>query len=248
MDIDRNINTNILYEPLEGVERLENYRPGGYHPIQIGDILHGRYQVVHKLGYGSYSTAWLASDRKVHRYVAVKACIANVNTKEVDVISTLTHPHCSLEYHPGKTMLPSILDAFTIHGLNGSHTCYVTTPASASLSDLKDGSWIRLFQLHVARSLTAQLVLAVDYVHAQSIVHGDIHLGNILLSVPSNFDRLSPEKLYEKYGAPELEPVIRLDGHPLPPGVPTHGIFPIWLGKASEQLRLRNQDPTYRLW
>lgn len=32
--------TRLLYEPLEGVERLENYRPGGYHPVQIGDRFH----------------------------------------------------------------------------------------------------------------------------------------------------------------------------------------------------------------
>ncbi|KAJ5397720.1 Srpk [Penicillium cosmopolitanum] len=135
-------------------------------------------------------------------------------------------------------MLPSILDRFTLNGLNGNHACYVTAPVSASLSDLKDGSWIRLFQPDVARSLAAQLMLALDYVHAQGIVHGDMYLGNILLKVPLNFDQLSPERLHEKYGAPELEPVSRLNGKPLPPGVPTHGVPPIWLGKASEEIVL----------
>ena len=136
-------------------------------------------------------------------------------------------------------MLPSMLDGFNIHGPNGNHACYVTAPASASVSGVKDGSWIRLFQLDVARSLAAQLVLVVDYVHAQGIVHGDLHLGNVLLKVPPNFDQLSLDQLYEKYGAPELEPVVRLDGHPLPPGVPSHGIAPICLlGKASEEISL----------
>lgn len=31
-----NPKTRLLYEPLEGVERLEEYRHGGYHPVQIG--------------------------------------------------------------------------------------------------------------------------------------------------------------------------------------------------------------------
>ncbi|KAF7715889.1 Uncharacterized protein PECH_005775 [Penicillium ucsense] len=104
-------------------------------------------------------------------------------------------------------MVPSILDRFTIHGPNGSHACYVTAPARASLSQAKDGSWIRLFQLDVARSLAAQLVLVVNYVHAQGIVHGDLHLGNVLLKVPPTFDQITLEQLYEKYGAPELDPV-----------------------------------------
>ncbi|CDM37059.1 Protein kinase-like domain [Penicillium roqueforti FM164] len=49
-----------LYEPIEGVEKLESYRVGGYHSMTIGDHIHNRYQVVHKLGHGTYSTIWLA--------------------------------------------------------------------------------------------------------------------------------------------------------------------------------------------
>ncbi|QKX54862.1 uncharacterized protein TRUGW13939_01952 [Talaromyces rugulosus] len=244
-------NTRLLYEPLEGVERLENYRQGGYHPVQIGDQFHGRYRVVHKLGYGSYSTTWLARDEQSsNRYVVVKVCTANSNPKdEVDIISTLAQrPHCSLannNNNPAKTtmmIVPLVLDRFTIHGPNGNHACYVAAPvARASLSQVKDGSWIRLFQLDVARSLAAQLVLVVDYVHAQGIVQGDLHLGNILLKVPPTFDQISLEQLYGKYGEPELDPVVHLDGRrrPIPtPGVPSHGIAPIWLGEASEEITL----------
>jgi serine/threonine protein kinase len=101
-------------------------------------------------------------------------------------------------------MVPSILDRFSIHGPNGIHACYVTAPARASLSQVKDGSWIRLFQFEVARSLAAQLVLVVDYVHTQGIVHGELHPGNILLKVPPTFDQITLEQLYRKYRAPEL--------------------------------------------
>ncbi|KAJ5506482.1 hypothetical protein N7453_005439 [Penicillium expansum] len=232
----------FLYEPLEGVERFENYRPGGYHPIQIGDHFHSRYRVADKLGHGSYSTTWLARDEQSNKYVAMKVCTANSNPKEVDIISTLSLPRSSLVNDLGKTMIPSILDRFTIHGPNGSHACYVTAAARVSLSGAKDGSWYRLFQLDVARSLAAQLVLVVDYVHAQGIVHGDVHLGNILLKAPPNFDQLSFEQLHEKYGTPELQSVVRLDGNlngnSLPPGVPSHGVTPMWLGEASEKITL----------
>ncbi|KAJ5543912.1 kinase-like protein [Penicillium frequentans] len=230
--------TSLFYEPLEGIERLENYRPGGYHPIQIGDHFHGRYRVVHKLGHGSYSTVWLARDEKSNKYVALKVCTASANPKEAEILSTLTRPRCLPVNHPGMEMVPSILDRFIIRGPNGHHACYVTTPARASLAGVKDGSWIRLFQLDVARSLAAQLVLVMDYVHTQGIVHGDLHLGNILLKTTPDFDQLSLTQLYEKYGAPESDPVVRLDGNPLVSGVPSHGIFPIWLGKASEEITL----------
>ncbi|OOG00508.1 hypothetical protein ASPCADRAFT_502804 [Aspergillus carbonarius ITEM 5010] len=56
--------------------------------------------------------------------------------------------------------------------------------------------------------------------------------------MPPKLDQLSTDELYEKYGAPELEPVVRLDGKVLPSGVPSHSIFPIWLGEASDKLLL----------
>jgi hypothetical protein len=47
------------------------------HPIQIGNYLHERYRIVHKLGYGSFSTVWLARDEQASKYVAVKLCTAD---------------------------------------------------------------------------------------------------------------------------------------------------------------------------
>jgi len=47
----------------EDEEDLEDYRPGGYHPVNIGDEFNrGRYMVVRKLGWGHFSTVWLARD------------------------------------------------------------------------------------------------------------------------------------------------------------------------------------------
>jgi serine/threonine-protein kinase SRPK3 len=44
-------------------EPLENYRPGGYHPVGLGDTFDGgRFSVIRKLGWGQYSTVWLAKD------------------------------------------------------------------------------------------------------------------------------------------------------------------------------------------
>ena len=57
--------------PLEGLkfkpmstpcERADSYRPGGFHPIHFQDVLHRRYRVIRKLGYGSFATVWLAVD------------------------------------------------------------------------------------------------------------------------------------------------------------------------------------------
>jgi serine/threonine-protein kinase SRPK3 len=38
--------------------------PGGYHRVVIGDIFNERYVVLEKLGWGHFSTVWLARDAK----------------------------------------------------------------------------------------------------------------------------------------------------------------------------------------
>lgn len=53
--------SNLLYTQ----ENMSKYRPGGFHPIRLGDTLQdGRYQIYHKLGWGGFSTVWLARDNK----------------------------------------------------------------------------------------------------------------------------------------------------------------------------------------
>jgi serine/threonine protein kinase len=97
-----------LYKPIEDVERIENYQAGGYHPVTIGDRLNDRYQVIHKLGHGTYSTIWLARDEKLNKYVAVKVCTADSKSLEIDVLSKLSSPRLSSNI--GRDMIPSILN------------------------------------------------------------------------------------------------------------------------------------------
>ena len=68
--------------------------------------------------------------------------------------------------------------------------------------------------------------------------NSDLHPGNILLRLPRSIDDLSQTQLNALYGEPELEPVLRIDDKPLSPGVPSHVILPIWLGKASEHVTI----------
>lgn len=53
--------SNLLYEE----EDVFKYRKGGYHPVYLGDTFHNdRYRIEHKLGFGRFSTVWLAKDIK----------------------------------------------------------------------------------------------------------------------------------------------------------------------------------------
>lgn len=50
---------------LSSEENALDYRPGGYHPVCLGDKLSdSRYKIYHKLGYGKFSTVWVARDTR----------------------------------------------------------------------------------------------------------------------------------------------------------------------------------------
>lgn len=163
--------SRFVYRPIEEVERLEYYRPGGYHPILIGDCLHERYRIVHKLGYGSFSTTWLARDQHLTTYVALKVGTSDSDHHEHDVLSRITSQAFDTKSR-GKPLLPAVLDRFSIRGPNGTHFCLVTKPARCSLADTEEASNHGLFQLQVARALAAQLAVAVKQIHDQKYVHG----------------------------------------------------------------------------
>lgn len=167
---------DFKYNWIDGAENLEKYEPGGYHPIMIGDTLQERYQIVDKLGFGGYSTVWLARDLRLKQYVAVKVGIADGSDRdslrrELKVLQALSTSPSSpyVQQHRGCSLFPLILDEFAIHGPNGAHPCYTTVPARCNLRDV---SYSRLFHLDVARALAGGLAHAVAYTHSKGYVHG----------------------------------------------------------------------------
>lgn len=227
------------YEFIEEVERLEQYKSGGYHPVALGDTLHnGRYRIVNKLGHGTYSTSWIARDVKLDKYVAIKICTANSSeiSHEREILRQL------LDSNDERSILVSyLLYEFYLDGPNGRHACIVTKPMRMSLSDAREtSSCYGLFHVPTARAIIAQLIHAVAFCHGKGIVHGDLHLNNIMFCFPptTHIDTLSQEDFYEKFGQPAAEPIKRLDGIPLGPGVPKHAIPGAWFGCSSEEVTL----------
>ncbi|KAJ6184676.1 hypothetical protein N7519_005977 [Penicillium mononematosum] len=74
-----------------------------------------------------------------------------------------------------------------------------------------------------------------------NIVNGDLHLGNILVQFPEFIDRYSTSELYEKFGKPQSEAVVRQDSMPLSNGIPTHVFIPGWFGVRSVNIALRKE-------
>lgn len=53
-------------------EGIPDYKIGGYHPVHVGEVMINRYVIIQKLGWGHFSTVWLARDTHYNTYVALK--------------------------------------------------------------------------------------------------------------------------------------------------------------------------------
>ncbi|KUL83884.1 hypothetical protein ZTR_06863 [Talaromyces verruculosus] len=218
--------SKIKYKFVEDVERLDYYVP-----------------VAHKLGFGRSATTWLAVDTKRRRLVALKISTAESVDRmhELEILLRLTKAESDLI---GKSIVQNLLDSFTVSGPNGTHRCLITDAARLNVNEVKEYSYHRLLHLPVARAIATQPVLGVQFIHSQGIVYGDLHLGNILLQLPSDMKNLTLEQLRARTGEPAKEFVVREDGLPLDPGVPSELVIPIWLGIDSDKVTLKGTSVT----
>ncbi|OAA46512.1 protein kinase domain protein [Beauveria brongniartii RCEF 3172] len=224
--------SRVRFHAYDDVESFYGYVPGGYHPVAIGDRLGGHYKVLNKLGHGGYSTVWLARDERLQRLVAVKVCVANMSPRESEILSLLRDLPVAngdgANSVLGRDVIHTLLDTFHVTGPHGTHMCLVTEVTGCSVIQAKHNVCYAPMMLPAARAIAAQLVLGVAYLHDNGFVHGDLHLGNVLLRLPQESHLWSDEELLEHCGEPELEKLQTFDDKPIPPGVPHVVTMPIW--------------------
>lgn len=110
-----------MTDMMDDGENVHRYRPGGVHPVHIGDLLNGiRYRVVHKLGHGASLTVWLARDFNSRKYIVVKIKESNLSNlhNKADILNHLSR---TTSDHPGRIYSAASLNQrhFWIDGSNG---------------------------------------------------------------------------------------------------------------------------------
>lgn len=166
------------YEPIPYVEQLEEYRPGGFHPVHLGDRLKGdQYRILNKIGHGSFCTVWLAEDLTTGTCVAVSIQRADDSQGDEGThnINILRHLSKSDPDHPGRSQVLLPLDIFKLSGPNGQHFCVVTPIQGQSLSMVikrKLGILSEVLPLSMAKRAALDTIKAFAFIHKQNIVHG----------------------------------------------------------------------------
>ncbi|KAK0352859.1 hypothetical protein LTR02_012771 [Friedmanniomyces endolithicus] len=209
------------YLPLavDTVEDIEGYKPGGYHPVHLGDTFDGRYKILHKLGSGGFSTTWLARDTVGKRYYALKIVkaaetAASTELRTLEKLAAIQSDDC------GRHHIRNLAAYFTFQGPNGLHNCLVTEVAGPSLNRLYNvighgyAQGSRRLRADIARTATRQLVQAVHFLHSQRICHGDLTLSNVLLKLKS-IDDWTEDEVLERLGTPSTQDLVAAPGtHP----------------------------------
>ncbi|KAL7917591.1 kinase-like domain-containing protein [Trichoderma austrokoningii] len=176
---NHSIPSNAASEDIE--EGKAAYRPGGLHPVYIGDIFNDRYKILSKIGYGRYSTVWLVRDLQAnniqHEFRALKILRAEVYGGEHDIFEREILNH----FRSGKDRdllgfkyICHLISDFEHKGPNGTHVCLVFELMGETL--LSFGVWFHgdMLPYSVMHRFAIQLVLALDFAHELGVIHTDI--------------------------------------------------------------------------
>ncbi|XP_022238262.1 SRSF protein kinase 3-like isoform X2 [Limulus polyphemus] len=173
-------------------EDPKDYCKGGYHPVKIGDLFHGRYHVIRKLGWGHFSTVWLCWDLTAKRFVALKVVksASNYTDTALDEIKILRSVRESDPDDPYREKVVQLLDDFKISGVNGTHVCMVFEVLGHNLLKLIIRSNYQGIPIANVKTIIKQVLEGLDYLHTKcKIIHTDIKPENILLAVDEPYVR-----------------------------------------------------------
>ena len=192
-------------------EGLEDYKIDGYHPVHIGEILLERYIIMQKLGYGHFSTAWLALDSKYGNYVCIKIQKSEERYiwaayDEVEILQELAKHYYDKEwiksleeyykdepeklkkiYTKENSHVVQLLNSFIYHGQNGKHFCMVFEVMGVTLLELIKRYDYKGLPIPLVRVITKQILIGLDFLHRIChIIHTDMKPENILICLTND--------------------------------------------------------------
>ncbi|KAG8156984.1 hypothetical protein KVR01_013206 [Diaporthe batatas] len=228
-------------------EDLDNYKRYGLHPIIPGDSLpkpstcvshpqkKPRYTIIVKIGFGAFSTVWLAQDADTRQFFAVKVGQGKADADLSTEARILQHIRQSTGR--GREHIIHLYDLFTIKGPNGYHECFATEVV-VPLSSIN----MEFSKKFTPNRLNRQIALGFDHLHSQKIAHGDPHYGNVGIAVPQ-INQFNGFDLMDHIGGElEMSPVI-----PVNASYPMETVPAYMVGSVSifDFLRAQNAFPTY---
>lgn len=199
--------SSVIYDDTK--ESAKDYKPGGYHPVEIGDLFINRYLVVQKLGWGHFSTVWLCKDTKYGTFVAMKVQRSAPNyteaaLDEIDLLLKISKSYNEPLWATAvKNYLPSqaehidktgvsinhcyvvqLLNTFSHTGVNGTHVCLVFEVLGVNLLEIIKFYQYKGLPINLVRNISKQVLIGLDYLHRIcGIIHTDLKPENVIVQL-----------------------------------------------------------------
>ena len=169
-DFER-IDSSVLVEE----ETVRDYKAEHCYPVKIGQLFHGRFNTIGKLGYGSASTVWLCRDLgRQNEYVALKVYINS--TKVQRELPVYKHINSLRSEHQGGCNVRKLLESFEIERPHGKHICLVLQPLGISLGELRKLTPDGVFELDLISQTIRPILAGLQFLHREAHV---IHTGEL---------------------------------------------------------------------
>ncbi|SCV58235.1 uncharacterized protein FFB14_15518 [Fusarium fujikuroi] len=172
-------------------EDINLYPRGFCYPLSISEIIVERYRIIHKLGYGAFSMAWMAQDMLENRDVALK-------------ILMLGRPD-DRDYHMQSEIIGKAIDltyllvyhrTFLLPTPHGQHRVFVLPLQGPNLRNHPP----RKTPIATRMAFAAQLLQALKALHETGIVHSDLNTANIMYTLRPLNSSISEK--YKRIGRP----------------------------------------------
>ncbi|KAI1752693.1 kinase-like protein [Xylaria castorea] len=178
-------------------EPTERYLEDLYCPLRIGQVFEigPRYRIEHKLGWGGFSTVWLARNLTENRLVALKVMSPGwrgdhewqmndeiIRRAREDTSDYIVTSEADFDT-PGRSGQLHVVLVFPWRGPSVQAICSSLPPA---------------FRVPAAKTLLRSL----KRLHAAGIIHSDINSGAAMWDIGNAFDRWPTAEIYKHLGRP----------------------------------------------
>mmetsp|Transcript_5458 Transcript_5458/g.9230 ORF Transcript_5458/g.9230 Transcript_5458/m.9230 type:complete len:195 (-) Transcript_5458:2084-2668(-) len=184
---------------------MEYYKLGGYHCMHVGEVMMERYVIIQKLGWGHFSTVWLAKDIQFNTYVALKIQrgqqqYLEAAYDEIEILDQCASYWMKKEwlaslkrYYADKPqMLKAInsddsycvqlLNCFLHNGPNGTHFVTVFEILGVNLLEVIKRYNYKGAPLPIVRQMAKQCLIGLDFLHRMcKVIHTDLKPENVSL-------------------------------------------------------------------
>ncbi|KAK2858486.1 hypothetical protein FQN49_004685 [Arthroderma sp. PD_2] len=175
--------------------------PHVFYPICIGEVLNKRYLVEHKIGFGGFSTVWMAHDLQDKKDVALKVMSlgewgeteTRMQGEIIRIVQDTSH-------------LVTYLSTFILPGNDGHHRVLVLPLMGPPLC------YLTMRDMSVATRMSAakQLLVALENLHKAGIIHRDLNERNCMWGM-APLRNLSRSAKYKALGRPLKEIIPNID-------------------------------------